>query len=300
MHSAASPPLASCLSPRGRPSTTHRRSIFGSQAVTRRASLLAARLSNSERHGTHFMPPDVLSDHCRRNKTLVTPFDQVNPPRQEVSWKDEITPQVLWIALLHEFNGYPKGQDIALLLSRAARLLTGRNTTRAYYAASEYECISTKGWASIRRNLHAYGCLERVTNALGPLESFSKNTPFLGILRDVPSIPSDSAEKIIRSLVRRLSLRQDSWESTMVQYTVARIAFSSNRVEILADADIELPSPDAVDEYPRTAKSIGVAASLRDLVTELFDPAVVNPHISPESWARRFWRDCLTPVPSED
>lgn len=236
----------------------------------------------------------VLLDHRLEGKTLVTPFNQQEFPLQEVSWKDDITPQVLWIALLHEFNGYPRGQEIALLLSRAARLLTDTSTPNAYYASSEYESISTEGWEAVRRNLRAYGCLNRVTAALSPLESFCQETPFSELLRDGPRMATGVAEKIIKSTVRRLSLRRDSWESTMVQYTVAKIAFASNKVKV--SDDLALADLDAVDEYPRTEK---LAATLRAFVTMMFIRSEFNPHVSSETWVRQFWHHCLSSTPCE-
>ena len=238
----------------------------------------------------------VLLDHRLEGKTLVTPFNQQEFPLQEVSWKDDITPQVLWIALLHEFNGYPRGQEIALLLSRAARLLTDTNTPNAYYASSEYESISTEGWEEVRRNLRAYGCLNRVTTALSPLESFCQKTPFSELLRDGPRMATGVAEKIIKSTVRRLSLRRDSWESTMVQYTVAKIAFASNKVKV--SDGLTLAYPDAVDEYPLTEESVTIAANLRALVTMMFR-SELNPHVSSETWVRQFWHHCLSSTPCE-
>lgn len=243
------------------------------------------------------MSSPILADHSRRKKTLVAPFNQLGHPLQEVSWIEDITPQVLWIALLHEFNGYRKGQELALLLSQAARRLTETDTLKAYYATSEYESISTEGWASIRRNLHAYGCLKRVTHALIPLESFCQETPFSELLRDVPTMPPNCAEKIIKSAVGRLSLRRDSWESTMVQYTATKIAFTSNRVKI--HENLILANPDAINDYPHTDASMAIAACLRAFVMILFNPAGFNPHVSSDTWVRRFWHHCLASTPCE-
>lgn len=221
------------------------------------------------------MSSRVLSDNRLRSNSRATPFNQLDAPLQEVSWKDDITPQVLWIALLHEFNGYRKGHDIALLLSRAARLLTD-DTMHAYYAASDYGSVSTERWTSIRRHLDAYGCLRRVTTALIPLESYYKETAFSELLRDSPAISPDVAKKIIKSVVRRLSMRCDSWESTMIQYTVVKIALASQRVKFIAS--LSAADSDAIDEYPRTEKSIQLAAHLQKLVTMLF-----NPHVPSET-----------------
>lgn len=221
------------------------------------------------------MSSQVPADHRLRNKSRVTPFNHLDAPPHEVSWKEHITPQVLWIALLHEFNGYRRGQDIALLLSRAARLLTD-DTMNAYYAASDYGGISTDRWITIRRHLHAYGCLGRVTNALTPLKSCDKEAPFSELLRDAPSISPDGAEQIIKSAVRRLSMRCDSWESTMVQYTVIKIASASKRVKVVAS--LPYAHSDAISDYPNTPKSIEIATHIRTLITMLF-----NPHVSFET-----------------
>jgi len=243
------------------------------------------------------MRSPVLADHHRRNKTLVTPFNQANFTLQEFSWKDDIIPQVLWIALLHEFNGYPRGQDIALVLSSTARLFAKTNPPNAYYAASEYESISTKAWVPVRRKLRESGCLNRIASALSPLESFCPETPFSELLRDGPRMPTAGAEKIIKSLVQRLSLRRDSWELTMVQYTVAKIAFASNRVKVFDH--LTLAHPEAVDEYPRTKKSIEIAAYLRAFVPMLFNLPKSNTHVSSETWVRQFWQHCLSSTPCE-
>ena len=217
------------------------------------------------------MNSQVAADHRLRNKSRVTPFNHLDAPPHEVSWGDDITPQVLWIALLHEFNGYRRGQDIALLLSRAARLLTD-DTMNAYYAASDYGGISKEQWIPIRRHLHAYGCLGRVTNALIPLESCDNEAPFSALLRDAPPISPDGAEKIIKSAVRRLSMRSDSWESTMVQYTVIKIASASKRVKVVAS--LLHTDPEAINDYPNTPKSIEIATHIRTLITMLFNPNV--------------------------
>ena len=258
---------------------------------------VGTRPSNGERPGIHHMTSSVLSDHHPQGQTLVTPFNQLNPVQQEVLWTDDIIPQILWIALLHEYNGYPKGQQLAILLSRAARILTNTDTRKAYYAASEYESISTDEWASIRDNIRAYGCLQRVVNALIPLESFCKETPFSELLADTPAMPRGDAEKLVKSAVRRLLLRRDSLEATMVQYTVGRIAFASNKVKVFAH--LSLARPDAVNEYPRTDQSRHIASRLRELVSILFGVPEFNPHISSATWVRQFWDHCLLSTPCE-
>ena len=252
---------------------------------------VGTRPSNGERQGIHQMTSSVLTDHHLQGQTLVTPFNQLNPVLQEVLWTDDIIPQILWIALLHEYNGYPKGQELAMFLSRAARLLTNTNSRKAYYAASEYESISTDDWASIHKTIRANGCLQRVVNALTPLESFCRETPFSELLADEPAMPRVDAEKIVKSVVRRLLLRRDSWESTMVQYTVGRIAFESNKVKVFAH--LSLANPEAVNEYPRTEKSRQIASNLRTLASMLFGVSEVNLHVSSETWVRQFWEHCL-------
>ena len=63
---------------------------------------------------------EVLGDHKRIGKRFIPPFLYQLGSLSEISWVNEIMPEILWIGLLIEHFGYQRGVELGLHLSKAA------------------------------------------------------------------------------------------------------------------------------------------------------------------------------------
>jgi hypothetical protein len=47
----------------------------------------------------------ILQDHKRHGKAFIPPFQHMLGPLSEISWVKTMMPELLWIALIHDYHG---------------------------------------------------------------------------------------------------------------------------------------------------------------------------------------------------
>lgn len=84
----------------------------------------------------------VLIDHQRIGKRLIPPLMQeIN--YQEISWRKQLIPEFIWLALLNNRYGYMKGAELALELPKAAKEATKNRSMGAWFVTvSSYTQLS--------------------------------------------------------------------------------------------------------------------------------------------------------------
>ena len=223
----------------------------------------------------------MLESHKRIGKRLVPPLSQIGPWK-EVSWVDEILPELLWIGLLHAEHGTETGAHVCAEVTKAAKPeLEALDQNAVLCLASSFELFDQDHLARIRRRLELAGVLSDLQVAVSPLCVAYPECPLVGLVRG-----TDDLERATAQIRRTLSSLFNRWDeaATFVQIHAVYMAILQGRLFVTRDTS--LASFPAVEAYPHTEESRKIAAACRNSVNMLLS---VSPPHSATSWSGYFW-----------
>jgi hypothetical protein len=234
--------------------------------------------------------PGVLADHKRVGKKFIPPFLHLIGPLSEVSWVNELIPQLIWIALLLDSHGHSRGVELALDVSKCASSPGGSNWREFFAWMSSFQNLSTERQQSILSSLAESGTLPDVRSAFLDFQSLYPNSP-LAFLEAQSSSASIHSPERIKAVLAELYNRR-SILATHVQATVVYLAFAGGWFKVANNTSLaDFPE---VEHYPDTEKSRQVAASVRATVNAFYGH--LKSQESPE-WPHKFWNRGLVLEP---
>jgi len=222
-----------------------------------------------DRKGDSARRQEVLEDHKRIGKRFIPPFLYQIGPLSEVSWVDEIMPELIWISLLIDRYGYRQGVKLALQLSKSAIGAYKSEKCEFFAWVSSFERLSEEEREILVRNLEGLGVLSDISAGLRPLLSLYPDCP-LSFLADHPIHPADNDLDLMKNIVEKLYARRDVF-ATRVQATAIYFAFVAGCLKVAEGTGLaDFPE---VEKYPDTEKSKQVAASVRASLNGLYGEA---------------------------
>lgn len=223
----------------------------------------------------------MLESHKRIGKRLVPPLSELGPWK-EVSWVDEILPELLWIGLLNAEHGIETGAHVCAEVTKAAKPELEVLDQNAFLClASSFELFGQDHLVRIRRRLESARVLSDLQVAVLPLCVAYPKCPLAGLVRG-----TDDLERATAQIRRTLSSFLDRWDepATFVQVHAVYMAFLQGR--LFVTREISLANFPAVEAYPHTEESRKIAAACRSTVNMLSKDS--PPH-SATSWSGYFW-----------
>lgn len=227
----------------------------------------------------------ILQDHKRQGKTFIPPFTHMLGPLQEISWVKTMLPELLWIALIQDYYGHPKGVALITSLTRLARKCSPSEKKRIFATISSFREMTTDGRSCLQREITASGELFEIQKALIPLIVFYPECPLRFLYSTMPSL-ADGADQVLESFKILVAGLYDktSRNTMMVQATAVWLAFDSGTLKVAEG--LALASFPEIEKYPHTELSQRVAASIRSSIHMFF----AEPHYPASSnWPRYFW-----------
>ena len=121
----------------------------------------------------------VLHDHVKIKSTFYPAF-LVDPrlPVGEVSWRDNIMPELLWLALLVESCGFKAARDCAYNLALALNDLCDKEEQANWLLTSNYVKLPPARLKAVARRLAGTKPLYGLKKALAPLVRLYPSCPF--------------------------------------------------------------------------------------------------------------------------
>ena len=196
----------------------------------------------------------VLQGHRREGKRFIPPFLQyIN--MQEVGWRSDLIPELIWIALLIDHFGMHRGVELCASLAKSAAQCTGK-PTGAHAFISEYSALMDQERDCIRDRLSTSDELAAIVTGLSALLVNYPQSPlmFLGQPDD------DSGLEKLKLLITALMDRRDK-TATFVQSTAVYIYFVNNKLKVPPDS--ALANFTAIEMYPDTDESQKIASFVR-------------------------------------
>lgn len=223
----------------------------------------------------------MLESHKRIGKRLVPPLSEIGPWK-EVSWVDEILPELLWIGLLNAEHGIARGAHVCAEVTKAAKPELEVLDQNAFLClASSFELFSQDHLARIRQRLESAGVLSDLQVAVLPLCVAYPKCPLVGLVHGTDDLERATAQ--IRRAVSSLFSRWDE-AATFVQIHAVYMTFLQGRLFVTQETS--LANFPAVEAYPHTEESRKIAAACRNSINMLLND---SPPRSAMSWSGYFW-----------
>lgn len=223
----------------------------------------------------------MLESHKRMGKRLVPPLSQLGSLK-EVSWVDEILPELLWIGLLNAEHGVAAGAHVCAEVTKAAKPELEALDQNAFLClASSFEVFGQDQFVRIRQRLESAGVLPDLQVAVSPLCVAYPKCPLAGLVSGTGDLEPATAQ--IRRTVSSLFDRSDE-PATFVQIHAVYTAFLQGR--LFVTREVSLANFSAVEAYPHTEESRKIAAACRSAVYMLLK---ASPPADTTSWPGYFW-----------
>lgn len=225
----------------------------------------------------------VLGDHKPRGRKLLPPFVRLFPPLQEISWRRQQLPEVLWIALVHRRFGDKRAVELLTTLTRTVREYAPRATSPIFGTTTAYGHRPPDEVAQVRSDLEKSGVFRDLLEAVRPLIALYPEC-HLGTLFGDGEREADEGDIDLLSSTTALLLDRFTREATMAQATLTWFGFDSGMLKV-APA-LTLAKFPRIEEYPDTEFSRKLAASIRAGLAMFF----IEPHYPPAAtWPGYFW-----------
>ncbi len=227
----------------------------------------------------------VLSDHKRIGKKFVPPMVAAIGKLSEVSWVEQIMPQVIWIALLIDAFGFKDGVDCSLAISRCSKESSDQSGIWFGWLSS-FSSLSKDQRSAMIGCLEKQGVVEKIRHTFQSFSVLYPDFPLTFLVVDGKDADEQDAAKGIED-VKRILLdlyNRRSLFATRVQATVIYLAFVNDFLKVqrgLALADFP-----EIEKYPDTERSKEVAASIRATINLLAGEFQDSRF---DSWSNYFW-----------
>ena len=232
--------------------------------------------------------PKILADHKKVRSKYVTPWHQMFGSTIDVSWINEIIPELLWINLIEADYGNHRAVEIVTVVARIARTFVSAVPILTFASASDFARIAPGDRTKILAELKLKGVLPELRKSLSELISWFPTCPLREVFfEEIPS-PTPSGLNAIKSAVVGLYDRH-SRSSTMTQATAVWLAFDSGGLVVIKG--LALAQFPKIEEYPDTELSLKIAASIRNTVNMLVGNRRDLDSIS--GWHNQFWNTGL-------
>ena len=222
----------------------------------------------------------MLRGYKQEGKRFIPPVLQ-RMSFTETSWMDDRVPELVWIALLIHIFGLKDGTAVATgIASAAARCAPTAN--KAFGAASDYMELSDNQKQCVCLALSAENALEKAVSGLAALIDHYPDFP-LAFLANPSAAAEDSSGSTLADLKEAIEniIDRESYAGTLTQAVVVCIYFTNDKLKVAPG--MALANFPIIEEYPATAESQRVGASVRAAVSAMFTQN------SPSSWGRSFW-----------
>jgi len=235
----------------------------------------------------------ALSDYKQRGKILVPPFTHVLGPLSEVSWIKTILPELLWIALVHNFHGDKRAVEIITSFSRLARSIKANSSNKWFAATSDYASLSSADYEQLRLALQQE-VLTAILVPLKPLVSWYPECPLAKLFPEPPRrSPRRDTLPPLKDAIASLYRRSERGPM-MVQATAIWLAFDADLLKVTSD--LSLARFPEIEHYPDTEISQKIGGSIRAGLNMFFGSGT---RYSDASWPDYFWNPGLAIEPCE-
>ena len=223
----------------------------------------------------------MLESHKKIGKRIVPPLAEVGPWK-EVSWIDELLPELLWIGLLNTQHGLATAAHVCTEVAKAAEPeRQSMGPDKHVCLISSFELFGPDQFARFRDRLETAHVLHDLNVALSPLYTAYPQCPLAGLADRKDDLQSATAK--IRDLLPTFFNRREE-EATFIQILAVYMMLVQGR--LFVSQKTPFANFPAVEDYPHTEESRRIASGCRAITNML---ASDSSNESGTSWPGYFW-----------
>lgn len=224
----------------------------------------------------------VLEGHKKVGSKFVPPMMQI-PNWKEISYINQILPEIVWMGLINDLFGYREGIELCSNFATKAYELKETDSHVNLAIASNFNRLTAENKQALVTELEKASELSKYRNALSPLIALYDDFPlaFIGKAEDGPD-KSDLVERMKKCIERHID-KYDT-PALIIQANVVYIRSSTGGLHIASH--IEMPDLNALMKSPDSEEAQRAGSFVRTTAMQEFMP-MGEPRIG--DWSKSFW-----------
>ena len=224
----------------------------------------------------------VLVDHKQVGKKFIPPLKQL-PNMNEVSYVNDLLPNLIWFGLINERLGYHKGMR---LLKDIIESLPTDKARLQYAFASEYQNLTPKEKMHIVQRLEYFGKLEIVRECLAPLVMLYDDFPMRFFGKSKRHFSKSELVNLMHSAVKN-TINKYETGGIMLHSSIIVAGLFTGTMRFTSKA--QFPDINVIVEKPDSPEARRVAGSVRALAMAFHAADTLS-----NQWAKSFWNKNMT------
>ena len=229
----------------------------------------------------------VLQDYVKIKSTFYPPFlVGMNPPIEEVSWRDDIMPELLWIAMLVESCGFKEARDCAYNLSLTLNDLCGEEEKSDWLLTSNLVKLPSVRLKAVARRFAGTKPLVEIKKALVPMTRLYPSCPFRSIYEadEIAALTESEAMKRMAPVLAECLTRRNRLPM-LAQAIYYDVSVASGRVCLCEG--IPFHNTEILVDAPNSAEAQKVGGYIRCMAS-MIEPMQKQFSLT---WPQTFWTE---------
>lgn len=225
---------------------------------------------------------EVLKGHKKVGSKFIPPMMQL-PNWSEISYVNQILPEIMWMGLLNDRYGYREGIKLASNFAKRAFELRETDKHINFTLVSNFNQLSSGKKAELLRGLEADSTLAQYRDSLSPLTRLYDNFPLSFIGQSEDELSNVHLVDAIKVCIEK---HIDKYEtpSLIIQANVLHIRASTGGLKIALH--IDFPNLNALIESPDSEEARRAAGFVRISAMQELMPSGEQ---RSDDWSRSFW-----------
>lgn len=229
----------------------------------------------------------VLHDHVKIRNTFFPPFlAKSRIAFNEVHWRDDIMPELLWLALLIANCGYKNARNYAYTLALALKDIWTGEQTKYWLLMSSYVALPPSLLKAVARRLADTKSLFELKQALAPMVRLYPSCPLKALFAqdEIAALAeSDAMRQMAPVLTECLSRRKRLPMLAQALFYDISLATGSLRVA----PHLTIHNTEVLEDNPDSEEAQRVASSIRSIAT-MIEPMQKQFSLT---WPQTFWAE---------
>lgn len=202
----------------------------------------------------------VLDGHKRKGSKFIPPMMQVPTELKEISYVNQILPEIIWMGLVNDRVGYKKGIDLSTKLAEIAFGLKSTENHVNFSLVSNFNLLSNVAKKRLVEILERNSTLSGYHYYLSPLIELYKDFPLSFLGKNKKPQPRSELIDILKKCIDR-HFDKHQTPSLVIQANVVHLRSITGGLHFAKH--IEEPDLNALIESPQSDKARRAGAFVR-------------------------------------
>ncbi len=223
----------------------------------------------------------ILQGHKKIGKRFIPPMLQIPKMNFNVTYVNDILPELVWIALLNELFGYIPSARIQQEIFVTAKDIQNQEIPQNFALISSYSTFTQEQKLALTESLNKKGILGKVQNAIAPLVLLYDECPikFFGPPENVYN-----KSELIDRLKVCLKKALNKYETPGIALYASMLLYRFVTKAIMLNSTIDLPDINSIFNSPDSEEAKRAAGFVRSSAMAEFAMLQLT-----FTWSKYFW-----------